>query len=51
MNLKMVCGMCECILNVSNALLMSSASEFMRAAGLFCLKHITMVLLTLCVVL
>ena len=32
------------MLDVSNALLMSSSTVIVRSAGLFCLKHVAMVL-------
>ena len=37
-----------CILTVSNALLMSSATVSVRSGGLFWLKHVAMVLFMLC---
>ena len=56
MNLIMVCGMfvwCSlcvsvCMLTVSNALLMSSATVIVRSGGLFWLKPVAMVLFMLC---
>ena len=52
MYLIMVCGMfvwCSlCMLTVSNALPMSSATMIVRSAGLFWLKPIAMVLFMLC---
>ena len=56
MNLIMVCGMfvwgslCVnvCMLTVSNALLMSSATVIVRSGGLFGLKPVAMVLFMLC---
>ena len=37
-----------CMLTVSNALLMSSATVIVRSGGLFWLKHVAMVLFMLC---
>ena len=56
MNIIMVCGMfvwCSlyvnvCMLTVSNALLMSSATVIVRSGGLFWLKPVAMVLFMLC---
>ena len=56
MYLIMVCGMfvwCSlcvsvCMLTVSNALLMSSATVIVRSGGLFCLTLVAMVLYILC---
>ena len=54
MNLIMVCEMfvwcslCVCMLSVSNALLMSSATVSVRSGGLFWLKPVAMVLFMLC---
>ena len=57
MNLIVVCGMfvwCSlcvnmCMLTVSNALLMSSATVIVRSGGLFWLRPVSMVLLVCCV--
>ena len=57
MYLIMVCGMfvlCSlcvrvCMLTVSNALLMSSATVIVRSGGLFWLKPVAMVLFMLCI--
>ena len=56
MYLIMVCGkfgwcslyVSVCMLTLSNALLMSSATVIMRSGGLFCLKPVAMVLFMLC---
>ena len=58
MNLIMVCGMfvwcslcmsvCVCMLTVSNALLMSSATVIVRSGDLFWLNPVAMVLLMVC---
>ena len=56
MYLIMVCGMfvwCSlcvtvCMLNVSNVLLMSSATVIVHSVGLFWLKPVVMVLFMLC---
>ena len=40
--------MCECVLTVLNALLMSSATKIVRSDGLFWLKSVAMVLFILC---
>ena len=44
------CSMCAsvCMLTVSNALLMSSATVLVRSGGLFWLKHVAIVLFMLC---
>ena len=39
--------MCECVLTVSNDLLMSSATVFVRSGGLFWLNYVAMVLFML----
>ena len=55
LNLIMVCGMLfgvvyvrVCMLTVSNALLLSSATVIVRSGGLFWWKPVTMVLFMLC---
>ena len=46
------CSVCQsgCMLAMSNALLMSSATTIVRSAGLFWLKHVAMVVFILCCV-
>ena len=49
MYLKLVCGMFVwCMLTVSNALLMPSATVILRSGGLFWLKPVAMVVFLLC---
>ena len=43
-----VCVLSVCMLTVSNALLMSSATVIVRSCGLFWLKPVAMVLFMLC---
>ena len=40
--------MCECMLTLSNTLLMSSAIVIVHSPGLFWLNHVAMVLFMLC---
>ena len=44
------CSLCVgvCMLTVSNAFLVSSATVIVRSGGLFWLKHVAMVLFMLC---